>query len=339
MSTLSRRALNRATLARQILLARETTDVTTAVARLAGMQAQLPKPPFIGLASRIAGFDADALRQAIAKGDVVRATLMRGTLHLVTKEDFVAWRNTIQPVLTAAVRTIAKGTIDVEPVCEAARKFLAKDAHTFDEIRTHLVKLFPEANDRWLGYTVRMHVPLLMVPDGSTFSYPAGSRFALFTKPLKKANAPAFALRYLAAFGPATSADFQTWSGLRDVKSVFEELRPQLVTFRDERKRELFDLPDAPRPDEDTPAPVRFLPEFDNLLLAHADRSRVIADEDRPRIATKNLRIPQTFLVDGFVEGTWKVEKKRLVLEPFRKLTRAQRDALEEEGTSLAAML
>jgi hypothetical protein len=332
MTALSTRALNRATLARQMLLARERVDVVTAVARLAGMQAQIPKPPFLGLAARIEGFDADELRRAIAGGALVRATLMRGTLHLVTKKDFVAWRNALQPVLTAAVRTITKDAVDVERVGDAARKLLAKGPRTFEEIREHLVSLFPDANDRWLGYTVRMHLPLTMVPDDSAYSFPSNSAFALFGGKLAKADPAPLALRYLAAFGPATPADFATWSGLRDTRAVFDELRPRLVTFRDERKRELFDLAEAPRPAEETPAPPRLLPEFDNLLLAHADRARIIADADRPRIATKNLRIPQTFLVDGFVAGTWKLEKKKLVLEPFGKLTRAVRDALEAEA-------
>jgi hypothetical protein len=199
-----------------------------------------------------------------------------------------------------------------------------------------------------MAYAVRMHLPLVLVPDESPWGWAGNAPFAvaetyLGKKVASSTDARELALRYLAAFGPATPADFQTWSGLRTAKAVFEELRPRLVTFEgDKKKTELFDLPDAPRPDEDTPAPVRFLPEYDNLLLSHADRSRVVADEHRKRIATSNLRIVGTFLVDGVVAGTWAPPKKKgqkLELEPFVKLDRAAKKALDEEASALAAFL
>jgi hypothetical protein len=146
-------------------------------------------------------------------------------------------------------------------------------------------------------------------------------------------------VRYLGAFGPAGVKDAQTWSGLTRLGEVFERLRPRLSTFRDERGRELFDLPDAPRPDPDTPAPPRFLPEFDNLILSHADRARVIADDYRRALASKNGMVPATFLVDGFVRGTWKTQrthgKATLVIEPFEALSGKDRDVLAEEGERL----
>jgi hypothetical protein len=146
-------------------------------------------------------------------------------------------------------------------------------------------------------------------------------------------------LRYLGAFGPATVADVQTWSGLNGLRPVVEELRPQLVTFHDERGRELFDLPDAPRPAPDTPAPPRFLPEFDNILLSHADRNRVIPDEHRPRVFIINGIIQGTVLLDGFVQGTWRIARQRsaatLHVQPFAPLAEADRIALTEEGAQL----
>ncbi len=338
MTALSNRILNRTTLARQLLLARAKTTPVKAMAQLAGMQAQVPKPPFIGLWSRIDGFQSDDLRKALALGEIVRGTLMRGTLHLATKKDFAVWRPALQPMLTAGQRAIVKESpLDVERVVAEARAFFAKKPRTFDEVREHLMTRFPGANDRLLGYTARMHVPLVMVPDESTWSFPPNSAFALAET--AEAALQDLALRYLGAFGPATAADFQAWSGLRGAASLFDELRPKLQTFRDERKRELFDLARAVHPDEDTAAPVRFLPEFDNLLLAHADRARIIADEFRPRVVTKNLRVLATFLVDGFVAGTWSIARKTksatLTITPFVKLSRADRAALIDEGEQM----
>ena len=343
---LTRRALNRATLARQMLLQRERTSALDAIARLAGMQAQVPKPPFIGLWTRIENFHADELRALIAQRKVVRATLMRGTIHLVAAADFLAWRMPIQPVLDMGAEAIAGGQ-DVAKLTAEGRKFFDEEPRTFDALRKHLAARF-EGNERLMAYAVRMHLPLVLVPDGSPWGWAGNAPFAvaetyLGRKIPKASDARALALRYLAAFGPATAADFQTWSGLRTAKAVFDELRPQLLTFEGEKKKaELFDLPDAPRPDEDTPAPVRFLPEFDNLLLAHADRTRVIADEWRKRIATGNLRIVGTFLVDGEVAGMWNAPKKKgqkLELEPFVKIDRASKKALDEEASALAAFL
>jgi hypothetical protein len=345
VSALSVRALNRATLARQMLLRRETIGVTDAVARLAGMQAQVPKPPFIGLWSRVEGFTREALRDAIAKRELVRATMMRGTLHLVTRDDYLAFRPALQPVLTAGEQAITKGggPLDIPRLVAEARKFFDAQPRPFDALRDHFAALFPDRSERLTAYAVRMHLPLVLVPDDSRWSWPPDADFAvaetfLRTKIAADATPHALALRYLAAFGPATPADFQAWSGLKNTRALFEELRPQLVAFGD-KKRELFDLPDAPRPDEESAAPVRFLPEYDNLLLAHADRARIIADEHRPRVVTKNLRVLATFLVDGVVAGTWSIERKKklatLTLEPFAKLAKRDRDALVNEGERL----
>jgi Winged helix DNA-binding domain len=327
--------LNRATLARQMLLEREKTTVVKAVERLAGMQAQEPRPPFVGLWTRLDDFDGDELRTALQSGKLLRGTLMRATLHLVSARDYKAYRPALQPVLDASLNAVLKARkssdLDREAVEAAARELLAKKSLTFDEIRASLHKAFG-GDDRSLGYATRMRLPLIMEPgDGDTWGFPRTARFGLAET--GRADAKKLARAYLAAFGPATAADFQTWSGLP--KAELERITPEL----EEVARGVWDLPGAPRPDADTPAPVRFLPDFDNLLLAYADRTRIIADEHRPRVATKNLRIKATFLVDGRVAGTWKASGSRVELEPFGKLARTARRQLDEEAERLAGFL
>jgi hypothetical protein len=346
--TLTDRALNRSTLARQLLLARAPLTPIAAVERLAGMQAQLARPPFVGLWTRLAGFERAQLIRAIERRQIVRGTLMRGTIHLVSTRDFVAMRPAIQPVLThgrdAILKTWVK-TIDGEALLTAARAHFARDPCTFADLRQHLLARFPALNERAMGYFVRMELPLVQVPDsGEGWAYPSAASFAVAESWLDVAldegeGAEGLVRRYLAAFGPASVADFQIWSGLRGAKPVFERLRPKLRVFQDARGRELFDLPKAQRLEGDEDAPVRFLPDYDNLVMAYDDRSRIIAREHRPRVFTKNLQIPPTFLVDGFVAGTWRVERKarnaRLLLRPFARLTKAVQRALETEAAPL----
>ncbi|MFC6882406.1 winged helix DNA-binding domain-containing protein [Actinomadura yumaensis] len=343
---LGTRALNRATLARQMLLAREDATVADAVERLAGMQAQEPRPPYLGLWSRLAGFRADDLRAALHDRSVVRATMMRGTLHLVSAADYAAFRAPIQPMLDSALRVLGKRAegLDRAALVPAARELLLERPRTFNEIRALLQERFPDADDRALGYAVRMWLPLVMVPTAERWGFPRTSEFTLAeawlgAPPDASTAAEALVLRYLAAFGPATAADAQTWSGLPALGEVLDALRPRLRVFADERGRELFDLPDAPRPDEDAPSPARFLPEFDNLVLAHADRTRIISDEHRPALTTKNLRVRATFLWDGFARGVWEIETKRktatLRLRPFDRLPREALRALTTEGDAL----
>lgn len=346
--TLTTRQLNRALLARQMLLGREATSTVTAVERLAGMQAQVARPPFVGLWTRVEGFRREDLLGALHQRQVVRATMMRATIHLMSAADYKDFRGVIQPALAKGMQSILKErtkTFDFANLEAEARAFFGGRPQTFDALRKHLKARDPEADERAMAYAVRTHLPLVQVPTETQWGFPAAADFALADEWLGTAisteSKPAHELvrRYLAAFGPATPGDAQAWSALSGLRPVFEELRPTLVTFRDERKRELFDLPDAPRPEEDTPVPVRFVPEFDNLVLAHDDRTRVIADEHRPRVTVKNLQVLATFLVDGFVAGTWKVERKRkvaaLILEPFGKLARKTLAELEKEGDRL----
>jgi hypothetical protein len=348
---LTLRDLNRATLARQALLKREDISVTAMVERLAGMQMQLPAPPYVGLWTRLNKFERRDLAGLIESRKLVRATAMRGTLHLLSASDFRAFRPLLQPVLTRGVNSLPaarrKG-IDMEAVAAEGREFFKPGPRRFEEVRDFLAKRHPKLDVRIMAHAVRMLVPLVQVPGPGAWGFPAWPAFALAESWLGEKSAKAtdvqeLARRYLAAFGPATAADLQTWSGLQGMRAVLEQLRPELVVLADERGRELFDLPKSPRPGGETPAPVRFLPEFDNLLLAHSDRTRVIPDPHKKRIFMDGLRVLPAFLVDGFVRGAWKVEKSKkgsaLVIEPFATLSKKERDAVADEGEGLAKFM
>lgn len=348
--TLTLRQLNRATLARQMLLERADVPVASAVRRLCGIQAQEARPPFVGLWSRVAGFDRDDLHSLLHKRTVVRATFLRATLHLVTAADYVAFRAAIQPVLSDAQRVLgtrAKG-LELDKVLPVATALYEREPLNFNELRPLLQAEFPDVNERALGYAVRTQLPLVMVPTEDRWGFPSVADFTLakdwLSEPLSDDDAPdELVRRYLAAFGPATAADVQTWSGLRGAKAILARLRPELVTVTDEGGREMFDLPDAPRPSADVPAPPRFLPEFDNLVLAHSDRTRVIADQYRGLVVTKNLRVRATVLHDGFACGTWDVERKKtavtLRVSPFRPMPAAAVREVIAEGERLLEFL
>ena len=337
------RELNRATLARQGLLERVRLDVPAAVDRFGGLQAQEPRPPFLALWSRIEGFEREHLRRALHDGAVVRAMLMRATLHLVSRERYAQLRPALDDVMTRAMTSALRGRddgLDLDALLPAARKLLGQSPRTFNELRELLSERFPDVNERALGYAVRTQLPLVMVPSDDPWAFPRDTPFALPGGRLRKPDLGQVVLDHLTAFGPASAADVQRWSGLQGLKEVFDGLREQLVAFKVGR-RELFDLPDAPRPGEDVEAPPRFLPDFDSLVLAHDDRTRLIADEHKPKIASKNLRIPAMVLHDGFAAGTWRIERRRgvatLTVTPFAKLPRGAAKAMEPEALGLLA--
>lgn len=340
------RELNRATLARQMLLKREPLSVPAAVERLVGLQAQLPVAPYVGLWTRLRDFSRENLAGAIEDRKIVKATLMRATLHLCTADDYLRFRTTLQPMLSGAAEAIVKqrgGNFDSKKLLAEARRYIGEKPRTFAEISEWAVKLMPGQDVGALRYTVRTNLPLVQTPIATGWSYSAKPEFTLaeswIGRPIaREANLPELVRRYLAAFGPASVTDAQTWLGMK-LKDTFEKLRPELKTYRNEGHRELFDLPDLSLPAEDIPAPVRFLPEFDNLLLSHSNRTRVIADENRSKVYLPGLRVAATILVDGFVRGAWKIEKIKtaatLVIEPFARLTKSERAALSEEGERL----
>jgi len=348
---LSLRRLNRATLARQMLLARERVTPLRAIERLVGMQAQWPRPPYLGLWARLEGFERDDLTKLLEQRKVVRATFLRGTLHLATAKDFVALRATMQPVLDAAgMHAILKAhgaRVDPERLTGQARQILASGPQTFEEVRDRLARAEPKANERAMGFAVRMLLPLVQVPVGkeAPWAFPASSRFALaeqwLGKPIPTGGPSAtdvLVLRYLAGYGPASVADAQAWSGLPKLRDAFEGLRLRLATFRDDGGRELFDLPEAPRPEGDVPAPVRLVADYDNLITTRADE-RFVAKGLRSRVFLPGLRIAATVLVDGFVAGTWKLERKKdvatVTVEPFAPFPARLRKEVTAEAEAL----
>jgi len=346
---LTLRELNRATLARQMLLGRESLPVPAAIERLAGMQAQLASAPFVGLWTRLNDFKREDMAAAIENRTVVKATMMRATLHLCSAEDYLRFRTTLQPMLGEARETIIKqrgSDFDRDKLLVAARKFIGEKPRKFAEISEWASELLPDQDVGAMRYTIRTHLPMVQVPISGGWSYSSKPEFTLAESWLgrkisTKDDLKELARRYLAAFGPASASDMQTWCGLKlpILKEVFEALRPELQSYRDEGKRELFDLKGTSLPDADAPTPIRFLPEFDNLLLSHNKRHRIVADEHRSRVYLPALRVAATFLVDGFVSGAWKVEKSKtkaaLMIEPFGKLAKKDRAALAEEGERL----
>lgn len=333
-----------------MLLERQKVEPLAAIERLAGLQAQVAWPPFVGLWTRLRAFARRELVDLLHGRQVVRATAMRGTLHLLSASDYVALRGALQPGLSKGMAaTLRDGAreLDLADLDAFARDFFGRRPATFDALRDQLKTARPKGNERAQAYAIRTHVPLVQVPTDSAWGFPAAAEFTLAEPwlgrevPTTGVGAEELVVRYLAAFGPASIADAQTWSGLAGLRETFDRMRPRLATFRDERQRELFDLPDAPRPAPDCPAPVRYLPDFDNLVLAHEDRRRVVADEHRGALVTKNLLVRATFLVDGFVAGTWKIERTKksatLALEPFAKLSKKVVAELEREGQELLA--
>jgi hypothetical protein len=346
-------ALNRALLARQHLLARTRTGVPAMVEQLVGMQAQVPTSPYAGLWSRIEGFRADDLAALLVDRSVVRMSLMRSTLHLVTAAAALALRPVVQPVLDRAWGgsdfARAVDGVDLAELRTVGRELLAGSPMSTSELATPLAERFPGRDPMSLAYTIRFLEPLVQVPPRGLWGRTGTARVTTIEEWLgqpvpEEGSLESFVLRYLAAFGPASVADMRTWSWRTGLRSAFESLRPRLRAFRDERGRELFDLPDAPRPDPETPSPVRFLPEYDNLLIGHDDRSRVIASEFRARNSDRAVEY-RSFLVDGFVAGAWKFAAGRngdpatLTVSPFRGLTSAEESDVGDEAARLLRFL
>lgn len=346
--TLTLRELNRALLARHTLLERAAVPVYDAIENLAGLHAQIPVAPYLGLWSRLAGFQRDDLASLIDSRQVVKATLMRGTLHFFTADDYVRFRSTLQPALSHYhERLFRQYQIPLDPaeVRAQGEAFLRAAPRTFKEISDHLASLYPGVDLGALRQVVRNTIPLVQVPvPGRLWSYPGNPAFTLAEPFIGRPIDPAdhmrdLFFRYLGAFGPAAAADFKPWVGIAGLKDRIDAWKPDLVTYRDEQGRELLDLPDAPLPDPDTPAPPRFIHALDNLLIGHADRTRIIKDEYRSTVMNINAIGSITFLIDGFVRGNVKIENTKgaavLTLYPFEPITKPDRAALLEEADSL----
>ena len=337
------RALNRATLDRQLLLRRSPLSAHAAVEHLLGLQAQNVKPPYYALAARLDGFTPEELSGLMAERAVVRIVTMRSTIHTHTAADALTLRPLVQAARDRELGNFRKGLVgvDLDRLAVLARELVEAEPRTMKELREALLVEWPDADPQALAIAARCRLPLVQVTPRGLWG--RSGQVALTTaehwlgRPAEPAPAPdATVLRYLAAFGPASVKDMQSWAGLTRLREAFERLRPRLVTFYDPNGVELFDLPDAPRPAADTPAPPRFLPEFDNLLLSHADRTRVVPAEYWGRAWQGNIA-HRTFLVDGFLAGVWKIEDGdgHLVVEPFGRLTKAQRDEVTAEGARM----
>jgi winged helix DNA-binding protein len=350
---LDARALNRALLERQLLLRRSKMSAADAIEWLVGMQAQIPADPYVALWSRLEKFRTDDLGTLITDRKAVRMGLLRATIHLVTARDALTLRPVVQPALE---RTFKSSTpfgrqlvgVDIARLLEMGRAFVDERPRTSAELRPILQKRWPKRDRDSLVMAVSYLLPLVQVPPRGVWGASAQPRRtsleAWLGRPLAKDRSPdAMMLRYLAAFGPATAADARTWSGLSGLSAVFERLRPRLRTFRDERGRELFDVPDAPLPDPVTPAPVRFLPVYDNIVLSHADRARIVRPFDPKLLGYMEGVNFSSVLIDGFVGATWTLKRdpKRATLRIalIDKLPKRQRAAVEDEGTRLLAFI
>jgi Winged helix DNA-binding domain len=343
---LSLRALNRATLARQLLLKREKLDVATAVGRLAALQAQRPRAPYVALAARLDGFEREQLSAALHERTVVRATLMRETLHLVTAADYPFDAVAMAPYFNRLRERNLPDGMDMARVVELAaeaEKALAEPLEA-TALRPILAELEARMDDDRVWRRVRTNALILHVPGEETHAFGQRNRFVAAAAWLGAVEAGAaegttrLVRRYFAAYGPATRADVAAFTGLAmaAIAPALEELEPELEHLEDERGRKLLDLRGAPRPPADTPAPLRLLGEWDNVLLAHADRTRMFDDDTRRRVIRKNGDVLPTILLDGTVAGTWWWSRKKDVatLEaiPFVKLTKAVQAELEREA-------
>ncbi|MDR6977779.1 hypothetical protein J2X68_004503 [Streptomyces sp. 3330] len=342
---LGARALNRATLERQLLLRRSSLSAGAAVEHLLGLQAQNVKPPYYALAARLDGFVPEELSTLMDGRDAVRIVSMRSTLHTHTADDCLSLRPFVQPARDRELTSFRKGLagVDLDRLAALARDLVETEPRTMKQLREALSARWPDADPQSLAVAARCRLPLVQVTPRGLWG--RSGQVALTTaehwlgRPARPApTADSVVLRYLAAFGPASVKDMQTWAGLTRLRDAFERLRPRLLAFRDERGAELFDLPDAPRPDPRIPAPPRFLPEFDNLLLSHADRTRVVPAEYGGRSWQGNQAYC-TLLVDGFLAGLWKREEDTLVVEPFGALTAAQRREVTAEGERMLAVM
>jgi DNA glycosylase AlkZ-like len=347
-TVLDPRALNRALLERQMLLRRRRVPALAAVERLVGLQSQVPRDPYVALWSRLDHFRPAALAQPMADRRALRMTLLRGTLHTVTAGDGIAIRPMVQPVMErtyygSSPLRAAAGSVDEAELLSTIRALLAERPRSRADLGKALAERWPNVDASSLSFAMYL-VPIVQVTPRGIWGQSGSAAFttleAWVGRPVDGSDdAGPLILRYLRSFGPSTVADAQAWSGLSGLRPAFEALRPRLRTVRDDRGRELFDVPGAPYPDPDTPAPVRFLPEYDNVALGHKDRIRII-----PEGVTQWTEVGWgCVLVDGFAAARWRLsvdgDDATLRIEPFGRLGRDDRASVSVEGKRLAAFL
>jgi hypothetical protein len=347
-TVLTTRDLNRALLARQMLLAREDTTTPKALHRLVALQGQMARAPFIGLWARLKDFDPAALRRLIAERQVVRSTFVRSTLHLTTGQDFLALRPALRATLGRDAPLALPGGIKVtpdelKPILALARAHFAKAPRPFESLR-EVIEKAGHGDVRVMAYAARILLPLVQASDDSEFGYKTGGAFVAaetwLGHEVAKPDPAELVRRYLAAYGPATPADFTAWSAEKGAAALFDSLGDELVRYRDEKKRVLFDLKDALLPDADTSAPPRLLPDFDAAVLGHQDRSRIIPPAHAAKgVTSKNLLVPPVALVDGFVAATWRLDIKKktavVAIRAFEPIKAKDKAGLEAEALDL----
>ena len=347
-TVLSPRALGRALLERQLLLRPADMTPLRAIEHLAGMQSQAPNAPYVGLWTRLAGFRPAELARLMTERAVVRTHLMRNTVHLVTARDCLAAGDLFRDLHARrfASSPFAAGLagVDLPALLAAGRALLAGQPRTRAELGRLLGERWPAQDPASLAYAVTHLTPTVQVPPRGIWGGAGPAAFTTVEAWLGGPPAPSpspdgLVLRYLAAYGPATVRDVQAWCGLSRLAEVAERLRPRLRAFRDTGGAELLDLPDAPRPDPDTPAPPRFLPEYDNVLLSHADRARIIPGRRRVPLPPGLGGTGGTVLIDGLWQATWKLTGRRdgtaLRIEPFTRLPGGQAAEVTAEGARL----
>jgi hypothetical protein len=336
---LTQRELNRALLARQLLLERRKLGVRQAVERLCALQAQWPQSPYIALWTRLEAFRKEQLTRALERHDVVKATLFRITLHLTSARDYPYYAAAVLPA--ARERTPRVTAEQLETLSQRVRAAATAGPLTHEQVEAL-------AGDKMgVRWRTRVLTPLVHMPPGGTWSHYGRVELRAMEVvlgvelPPREDGAERLVRRYLRAFGPATQEDLLRFGGLRvgDVRAGLE--RVELRRFRDERGRVLLDVRDGPLPPGDTPAPVRFLPKWDSSLLAYAppERTRILPENLRSVVIAKNGDVAPTILVDGFVAAIWSVERGRLSIEPLRRLTRDERGAIDDEGERLVAFV
>jgi hypothetical protein len=345
---LDRRTLNRTLLLRQGLLERLARPASEVIESLVGLQAQEPIDPYVALWTRIEGFDPHELSDLLEHRQAVRMGFLRGTLHLLTSSDTRRLTNVLAdvPRRSWGSSPFAKklAGVPIDEVVAAGRAALEREPMTPAALATVLAPRWPDRDAPSLAYAARFLLPLVQVPPRGLWRRTGRATNttaeAWLGGPLDDDTAPdALVRRYLAAFGPATVADIRVWSWLTGLRAVVERLRPEFVTYRDAAGRELWDLAGSPIADPDLPAPIRFLPQYDNVFLSHDDRSRIGGDGfDFAAFAWKG-----SVLIDGFIRAAWRLRRAgrvaTLTVEPLVALTTAQRLELETEGQALLAFL
>jgi len=338
---LTDRELNRALLARQLLLERVRIAVPRTVERLCALQAQYSPSPYVAVWSRIEGFRKEQLTRALERRQVVKATLFRTTLHIVSARDYPSYAAVWHGGHDHRLAGAAVGA-DLDELRRRIRERATAAPITHEELQELVAP-------HMYGWVARRLVPLVHVPPSGTWRYHGRIEMTTCDAWLgcgiadPTDGAVTYLRRYLAAFGPASQADLLRFGNFRlaDVKSGLDALEPRLRRFRDERGRLLLDVERGPLPLADTPAPVRFLPKWDSALLAYAppERTRILPEQYRKRVIATNGDVAQTVLVDGFVAAVWSVDKGRLKIEPLRRLTRDERAAVDDEGERLLEFL